>query len=102
MHGKPNGPISLAAAQALRSLYDTYDMNKHTQDDSGQAAGLRATFVDHFGIVGPLDICIEKLHSLAALGLDKRFFGVMFRLVQTPEGRVAKVLIEREILPALR
>ena len=102
MNGKPNGPMSLAAAQALQSLYDTDDMNKHTQDDSGQAAGLRATCVDRFGIVGPLDICIEKLRSLAALGLDKLFFGVMCRLVQTPEGRAAKVLIEQEILPALR
>ena len=102
MQGKPNGPISLAAAQALQSLYDTDDMNKHTQDDSGQAAGLRATFVDHFAIVGSSEICIEKLRSLAVLGLDKLFFGVMFRLVQTPEGRAAKVLIEREILPALR
>ena len=102
MNGKPNGPMSLAAAQAPQSLYDTYDMNKHTQDDSRQAAGLRATFVDHLGIVGPLDICIEKLRSLAALGLDKLFFGVMFRPVQTPEGRAAKVLIEGKKLPALR
>ena len=94
--------MSLAAAQALQSLYDTYEMNKHTQDDSRQAAGLRATFVDHFGIVGPSNICIEKLRSLAALGLDKLFFGVMFRLEQTLKGRAAKVLIEREILPALR
>ena len=77
-------------------------MNKHTQDDSGQAAGLRVTFVDHFGIVGPPDLCIEKLRSLAARGLDKLFFGVMLRPVQTPEGRAAKVLIEGEKLPALR
>ena len=80
MHGKPTGPISPAAVQSLQSLYDTCDMNKHTQDDSRQAAGLPATFIDHFGIVGPPDICIEKLRSLAALGLDKLFFGVMFRL----------------------
>jgi hypothetical protein len=26
----------------------------------------------------------------------------MFRLVQTPEGRTAKALMEKEILPALR
>ena len=94
--------MSLAAAQVLQSLYDTYDMNKHTHDDSGQAAGLRATFVDYFGIVGSSEICIEKLRSLAVLGIGKLFFGVMCRLVQTPEGRVAKVLIQREILPALR
>ena len=102
MHGKPTGPISPAAVQSLQSLYDTCDMNKHTQDDSRQAAGLPATFIDHFGIVGSPDICIEKLRSPAALGLDKLFFGVMFRLVQTPEGRAAKALIEREIWPALR
>ena len=102
MHGKPNGPMSPAAAQALQSLHNTYDMNKHTQDDSRQAAGLPGAFIDHFGVVGPPDRCIEKLRSLAALGLDKLFFGVMFRLVQTPEGRAAKALMEREILPALR
>ena len=102
MNGKPNGPMSLAAAQVLQSLYDTDDMNKHTQDDSGQAAGLRATLGDQCAIVGSSEICIEKLRSLAVLGLDKLFFGAMFRLVQTPEGRAAKVLIEQEILPALR
>ena len=102
MQGKRNGPMSPAAAQALQSLYDTYDMNKHTHDDAGQGAGLRASFVDHFRIVGSSEICLEKLRSLAVLGLDKLFFGVMCRLVQTPEGRVAKVLIQREILPALR
>ena len=102
MHGKPNGPMSPEAAQALQSLYDTYDMNKHTQDNSRQAAGLPADFIDHFGVVGPPDRCIEKLKTLTALGLDKLFFGVMFRLVQTPEGRTAKAVIEKEILPALR
>ena len=51
MDGKPNGPISLAASQALQSLYDTYEMNKHTQDDSGQAAGLQATPNEHFDVL---------------------------------------------------
>lgn len=102
MHGKPNGPLSPQAANALQTLYDTYDMNKHTQDSSRQAAGLTPEFIDHFAVVGQPDRCVAKLQKLAALGLDKLFFGVMFRLIQTPEGRAAKELMEREILPALR
>ena len=102
MHAKPNGPMSPEAAQALQGLYDTYDMNKHTHDDSRQASGLPTDFIDHFGVIGTPEKCIEKLRSLIAIGLDKLFFGVMFRLVQTQEGRTAKALMEKEILPELR
>lgn len=102
IHGKPNGPLSPDATSALQMLHYTYDMNKHTQNDSRQAAGLTPEFIDHFAVVGPLDQCVEKLQIFAALGLDKLFFGVMFRLIQSPEGRDAKDLIEREVLPALQ
>ena len=57
-----------AVLEALRS---NYDMRAHTRGDSRQAGTLTDDFVDRFAIVGPPDRCIERLRSLAALGLDK-------------------------------
>ena len=102
MHGKPNGPMSDNAENALRKLHEMYDMRMHTRDDSRQAIALPPEFIDHFAIVGTPDDCLKRLKRLTALGLDKVFFGVMFRMVQTPEGAAAKSLMEKEVLPVLK
>ena len=102
MHGRPNGPMSDAAENALRKLHEMYDMRMHTKDDSRQAMALPPEFIDYFAIVGNPEDCLRRLTRLTALGLDKLFFGVMFRMLQTPEGVAAKSLMEREILPSLK
>ena len=102
MHGKPNGPMSGAAENALRKLHEMYDMRMHTKDDSRQAVALPPEFIDYFAIVGTPEDCLRRLTRLTALGLDKLFFGVMFRMLQTPEGIAAKSLMEKEILPTLK
>ena len=76
-------------------------MRQHTRADSPQAATLDAQFVDHFGIVGPPDVCIERLQALAALGVE-RFVIVGPSLGADREAAAeAMVLFTKEVLPAL-
>lgn len=102
MHGKTTGPVSEAMEKALQTLRSAYDMRMHTRGDSRQAGTLTPDFIDHFAVAGPPDRCIEKLKSLAALGLDKLSLGGNIRLTETAEGRTAKALLEREVLPVLQ
>jgi len=56
-------------------------------------------FIDRFAIVGPPDRCIERLRSLAALGLDK----VAIRGAAAADDiAVSKQLVTREVLPGMR
>ena len=102
MHGKAIGPISIEAETALKSLHKTYDMRKHTEDDSRQASSMSAEFIEQFAIAGPPEYCIGRLRVLIDLGLDKCFFGLMFRLMQSPEGVDAKAFLEQEVSPKIR
>lgn len=102
MHGRTTGPWSEAARTALHTLVGNYDMNKHTQGDSRQAGTLTNDFIDHFAIVGTPDQCLEKLHILAGLGLDKIVIGGRLALSQNPNAARAMELLEQQVLPALR
>jgi 5,10-methylenetetrahydromethanopterin reductase len=70
MHGKTNVPTSSGDREVLEALHSNYDMKAHTRGDSRQATTLTDDFVDRFAIVGSPDRCIERLQSLAKLGLD--------------------------------
>ena len=102
MHGKTHGPTSKETAETMVRLRNMYDMRKHTQSGSTQAEGLPVEFIEKYAIAGPPDYCIPRLQDLSALGLDKLFFGVTFRLGETAEGQAAQALVEKEVLPALR
>ncbi len=102
MHGKTTGPVSLEMEKALQTLRAAYDMRKHTRRDSGQAATLTPEFIDHFAIVGAPDHCIERLSSLAALGIDKISLGGNINLTETQAGIEAKALVEKEVIPVMQ
>ncbi|MCZ6888820.1 MAG: LLM class flavin-dependent oxidoreductase [Gammaproteobacteria bacterium] len=100
MHGDIAGPLTGEQNTVLHALRDTYDMRAHTRGDSRQAGTLTDTFIDGFAIVGPADHCIERLESLAALGLDKIIVsGPGFRRDEEQE---ALALFETQVLPAVR
>jgi 5,10-methylenetetrahydromethanopterin reductase len=102
MHGETAGPIFDGGRETLSRLHDLYDMRQHTRADSPQAAALDPAFVDHFGIVGPPDTCIERLRSLAALGIE-RFVIVGPSLGADRDAAAeAMVLFTREVLPELK
>jgi 5,10-methylenetetrahydromethanopterin reductase len=101
MHGATAGPLFEGGTDTLSRLHDAYDMRQHTRADSPQAATLDAEFVDHFGIVGPPDVCIERLQALATLGLE-RIVIVGPSLGSDREAAAeAMVLFTKDVLPAL-
>lgn len=101
MHGKANGPVSTGDAAVLENLRSNYDMRKHTQGDSRQAGTLTDDFVDRFAIVGSPDRCIERLQSLAALGLDKVAISGGMRGASAEDAAMSKRLVAGQVLPGM-
>lgn len=102
MHGKTAGPLREGQADVLENLRSEYDMHKHTQRGSRQAETLTPDFIDRFAIVGPPEVCIARFEELRALGLDKIVIGGFARESDEGDSGVAKTLMEREVLPAIR
>lgn len=102
MHGKANGPVSTKDRAVLEALRSNYDMRKHTQGDSRQAGTLTDDFVDRFAIVGTPDHCIERLRTLARLGLDKVAISGGMRGVAADDAAVGKQLVVDHVLPGMR
>lgn len=99
MHGKVSGPVSPAMEKAMHTLRAAYDMNKHTDGDSAQAATLTPEFIDAYAIVGPPELCLKKFEALSKLGLDKIAASGGLAMHKTPEGQDARALMAAEVLP---
>jgi 5,10-methylenetetrahydromethanopterin reductase len=89
-------------ASAARHLREHYDMREHTRTDAAHARALGDEFLEWFAIAGPAESAIERLRSLAALGLD--FVWLIPGSAGMPSEVAASSLasLGREILPALR
>ena len=78
-----------------------YDSNQHLRNDAKHNAVLTGEFIDRFAITGPPDRVVDRLHELAALGID--------RFVVTGPGfgadrdavRTSTELLTTEVLPAV-
>lgn len=102
MHGAAAaGPMSERDAGVMQDVRKAYDMRAHTYSDSQQASALTPEFIDHFAIVGDPDHCVQRLQSLAALGLDKVVIGGGRRGADQNDAATAQTLLEREVLPNL-
>jgi 5,10-methylenetetrahydromethanopterin reductase len=79
-----------------------YDSNEHLSNTAAHTDALEPAFVDRFAVVGPPDVCAERLRALAALGLDRFVItGASFR-ADREHARTADQLLTREVLPAVR
>ncbi|MBQ61160.1 MAG: hypothetical protein CMQ19_03695 [Gammaproteobacteria bacterium] len=103
MHGKVVGPVSEKQQTTLDRIHSAYDMTRHTEGSSSQAATLNMEFAQDFGIFGPPSYCIERLQALIELGVDRFFLPGGSMLVSNNEDQVRAVtrLVE-EVLPRLR
>ncbi len=102
MHGKASGPVSAGDRAVLEALRSNYDMRAHTRGDSRQAGTLTDDFIDRFAIVGPPERCIQRLRSLAALGLDKVAISGGTRGAAANDIAVSKQLVAAHVLPAVQ
>ena len=101
MHGKANGPVSAKDREQLETLVTNYDMKQHTRADSRQAGTLADDFVDRFAVVGSPERCIERLKSLAALGLDKVAISGGTRGASAEDATVNRDLVAKHVLPGM-
>jgi len=86
----------------MRKLRSAYDMHRHTQGDSAQAAVLTPEFIEEYAAVGSPEQVLERLVGLRELGLDKVVINGNWRSARGGSGAAARQLIETEVLPALR
>jgi 5,10-methylenetetrahydromethanopterin reductase len=101
MHGKANGPVSAKDRAQLETLVTNYDMKQHTRADSRQAGTLADDFVDRFAVVGSPERCVERLKSLAALGLDKVAISGGTRGASAEDAAVNRDLVAKHVLPGM-
>ncbi|WP_428666470.1 LLM class flavin-dependent oxidoreductase [Reyranella sp.] len=101
MHGKANGPVSARDREQLETLVTNYDMKQHTRADSRQAGTLADDFVDRFAVVGSPERCVERLKSLAALGLDKVAISGGTRGASAEDAAVNRDLVAKHVLPGM-
>ncbi|MBS0539363.1 MAG: LLM class flavin-dependent oxidoreductase [Proteobacteria bacterium] len=102
MHGKANGPVTDKDRGLLESLRTNYDMKQHTRGDSRQAGILTDDFIDRFAIVGTPERCIERLKSLAKLGLDKVAISGGMRGAPEEHIPLGKELVVKEVIPGMK
>lgn len=79
-----------------------YDSNEHLRNDAAHAEALEPEFVDRFAIVGPPDVCIDRLRELAALGLDRLVVTGPGMHADREDAKLAGRLVATEVLPAVR
>ena len=101
MHGKTSGPLSDSQKEVMQNLRNSYNMNQHTKGDSDQAAVLTPEFIDEYAIIGMPDRVIDRLKELEAIGIEKVVLGGS-RIGETGDTEVARTLIEKEVIPAMR
>ena len=102
MHGSTSGPLSEDSRNVMQAMRGAYDMHKHTQNDSAQAAALTPEFIQEYAAVGSPEQVLERLVRLRELGLDKIAVNGNWRHARGGVGQAARQLIETEVLPALR
>jgi 5,10-methylenetetrahydromethanopterin reductase len=102
MHGQVIGPASEEERATLGRVHDAYDMTRHSQGGSPQAAALSTEFAREFGIYGPPSYCIERLEALVELGVDRFIVVGPAAGARDPEQAHAAERLVKEVIPLLR
>jgi 5,10-methylenetetrahydromethanopterin reductase len=98
----PPDVLPAADRTVIERLGVGYAESAHGLTAADHAQLLPDDFLDRFAVVGPPDVCVQRLRDLAALGLD--------RIIVVPGSRDAdpallaesNELFAREVLPAVR
>lgn len=101
MHGSVSGPVEADERDSYAAVHDAYDMTRHTQVGSPQAATLTPEFIDRFAIVGTPNSCAHRLDELVALGLDKLVVTGPTLGADPAEARAAMERFATEVLPGI-
>jgi 5,10-methylenetetrahydromethanopterin reductase len=102
MPGSTGAGLAEADRAVVAEVGRRYDSNEHLNNTAAHTDALEPEFVDRFAVVGPPDVCAERLNGLARLGLERFVItGPSFR-ADREHARTADRLLTREVLPAVR
>ena len=102
MPGSTGAGLTDADREVVAEVGRRYDSNEHLSNAAAHTQALNADFVDRFAVVCPPEVCAQRLHGLAALGLERFVItGASFRS-DREHARTADQLLTQELLPALR
>jgi alkanesulfonate monooxygenase SsuD/methylene tetrahydromethanopterin reductase-like flavin-dependent oxidoreductase (luciferase family) len=75
------GPVSDGQRDALTTLRNTYDVDRHLAHGSPQSRALTDDLIDTFAVAGPVSCCAERILELRELGISKFvFFSTVTRI----------------------
>jgi 5,10-methylenetetrahydromethanopterin reductase len=102
IRGAAAGPQNESDAQNFAAIREGYDMTKHAgvSHEKLKGASLSADFVRRFAIVGPPELCIQRLLALHALGIER--FVVVGPGFYPEADSGGSSLFVREVIPAVR
>jgi 5,10-methylenetetrahydromethanopterin reductase len=101
----PGHPIELldpADRSVIGGLGRAYDVSRHAQSQAPHTSLLTEDFIDRFGVVGPVESCVEKLTMLAELGLSYLVIVGPTRDVPSDLIEESRHLLVDEVLPQVR
>jgi 5,10-methylenetetrahydromethanopterin reductase len=102
MPGSTGAGLNEADRGVVAEVGRRYNSNEHLSNAADHTRALEPAFVDRFAVVGPPEVCAERLRGLADLGLDRFVItGASFR-ADRGDARIADQLLTKELLPALR
>ena len=90
------------ADQSVFDRLGNYDKPRHGSGDAAHAKALPLDFIERFSVIGPADVCIEKLSAIRRLGIDRVFVIGPRKDHFGDEADLATERFAREVIPALR
>jgi 5,10-methylenetetrahydromethanopterin reductase len=102
MPGSTGAGLDAADGEIVAEVGRRYDSNLHLQNAAPHAQTMPPEFVDRFAVVGPSEVCIERLTELAALGLERFVLTGPSFGADRNEARRSYDLLVQEVVPALK
>jgi 5,10-methylenetetrahydromethanopterin reductase len=103
IQGQPAGSMSASDSQNFADLRRDFDMAKRggvAATNNPIGASLTPEFVQRFAIVGPPDVCVERLLQLVRSGIER--FVVVGPGYFPEAGGAGRSLFATEVMPAVR
>jgi 5,10-methylenetetrahydromethanopterin reductase len=97
----PSGPINPEDVEVYERIRTSYDMTRHGQPETPQAAAVTDEFIDRYAVLGPVDVCVARLRSLFEMGLNHLVL-VHSVFAEGKEAKLSVELLEGEVVPALK
>lgn len=101
MPGSTGAGLAEADRAVVAEVGKAYDSRQHLRNTAAHTDPLQPDFVDRFAVVGPPDTCIDRLRSLADLGLERFVITSATFGAGRDDARTAERLLVSDILPAL-